>query len=762
MMTAPSFPKAARWLLCTVLLSPFAFPAVASAAAADLSGSYDWKPVRVGAGGFVTGFVSHPLDPEVRYCRTDVGNAYRWDAASREWVPMIVHEGAGGLPAEIAVAPAKIGVEAIAVDPRDKRVVLLAFPVKYSADSKLPAIAGSVFRSTDGGRSFVKGDLNVVMQPNGGFRTAGECMAINPNDGNVVYFGSRKNGLWKSVNGGANWTQVTGGGAPAETENVVGVRFDRVDDKRLAVYAIAHGGGVFRSLDGGVTWTDVAAGSGLAKPLNSTLDARGNLYVSAGGTTKVWKMTRAGAWSELSPRYGGPGPRTNTVAIDPANPDRLFAINSGGCVSRSLDGGATWTALGGFLRFANTLGWLPQSVNGKVEMWRSNAGVHFDAAGRLWLPQGNEGVLTTVPSTDNTETRDNPLQWTIDSKGIEEFVTHDVIIPPGGGDRAVIALEDGTAFHIDDPDAFTATHANLQGQLISNGTGLAYCPDASSFVAAVTADVHHTGSGKDYSGYSIDGGKTWTPFASRPPGAKAGSIAIGRRDGRGEGNDHIVWYPLGGRPPYWSHDGGKTWTQGEGFKLKENGTFAEMNGFWNGALKQRALVADPLTADRFYLYTPWGGPNRLFRSDDGGKNWSAVADAGVASGGHHAQIAANPYAKDEYWFVDGWEGATTHGLWRSTDGAKFVQISGVDRAITLAVGKGRGATGAVYFYGKLSDDPDWGIFRSEDGGLIWVRVSRYPAGQVDIPTCMAASQDTFGLIYVGLSGNTFVYGKPRR
>jgi len=35
-----------------------------------LSPDYDWKPVRIGAGGFVTGLCVHPLDATVRYART--------------------------------------------------------------------------------------------------------------------------------------------------------------------------------------------------------------------------------------------------------------------------------------------------------------------------------------------------------------------------------------------------------------------------------------------------------------------------------------------------------------------------------------------------------------------------------------------------------------------------------------------------------------------------------------------------------------------
>ncbi len=730
---------------------------------ADLTADYTWKPVRLGAGGFVVGLVIHPLNPEVRYCRTDVGNAYRWDATEKEWVPLVVRIGSSGIPANIAAAPAKIGVESIAVDPNDPKVVLISFPAKYSVSDKknVTSLAGSVFCSTDGGRNFTQSDLNVKMAPNGGWRAKGECMGIDPANTRIVYYGSRENGLWKSVNGGMNWTQLTSGGAPAATANVVGIRFDRPTPSTVTVYAIVDGVGVLKSVDAGNTWAEVSGGSGLGGSVgNSFVDQLGNLYVVKGSSTKIWKMTRTGDWSELSPNFGSSGNQATGITVDPANPQRLFAIGNGGSVSRSLDGGATWVCLANRLSYGNTFSWLPQQVKGSAEGWRSNGGILFDAKSRLWVPQGNEGVLTTLPGDDAAETSPTPLKWEIDSKGIEEFVTHDIIIPPGSGDQMVVAVEDATAFLIKKPDAFEAIHANLQTQLISNGTGLAYCPNAGAFVAVVTADIHHTSSGKDFSGYSENGGETWTPFASHPAGVAAGSIAISRRKDWSAGADHLVWYPLGNRPPYWSADGGKTWAPGDGFPLKPNGSFDGISGYWNGALKQRALVADPFVPDRFFLYTIWGGAARLYRSDDGGRKWTPVSECQLPAGGHHGQLAANPFVPNSYWFADGWESGGASGLWHSVDGTTYQKISGVERALTLAVGKGTGAAGAVYFYGRLEGSPDWGVFRSTDDGTTWDRISYYPTGQIDIPTSMAASQDTFGLVAIGLSGNSFVYGQP--
>jgi hypothetical protein len=164
------------------------------------------------------------------------------------------------------------------------------------------------------------------------------------------------------------------------------------------------------------------------------------------------------------------------VAVDPRNSQRVFAVGCGGHLSRSLDGGQTWANLGD-IHFANTFSWLPQPM----KSWRSNGGIVCDARGTLWMAQGNEGVLTYTPKADNSEQYEKaPPKWTIMSRGIEELVTHDVVLPPGSGDKAIVAVDDATGMCIDNPAQFTARQIPLADQLLSCSTGLAYCPNTTA------------------------------------------------------------------------------------------------------------------------------------------------------------------------------------------------------------------------------------------------------------------------------------------
>jgi hypothetical protein len=548
------------------------------------------------------------------------------------------------------------------------------------------------------------------------------------------------------------------------------------------------GGDVYESSDGGQTWTDIstgakdsASGQNLShQALSSSIDGTDTLYVvenyaTNGGLRAYWRFAAA-KWTRVSLQGSGVNfinQALSSAVADPTNPQRIYALGQDTSLSRSDDGGATWINLGS-PQYSNTLGWLPQTVGMSGGEWHSNGGLKLDTSGNLWSPTGQEGTMTIAAAAASTATAANPPKWTIVSTGIEEMVSMDMTVPPGSNDTIIASAMDTTGFYIPNPDNFSAAQIPLQQEIISQGTSVAYCPDTPTFIAITSSNV--SSNGTNYSGYSADGGKSWTRFG---PALKyscgasqcdvpAGMIAVSARGSRALGSDHIVLYPPNELAPQHSRDGGATWHVTASFPLNADGmtintTNSSYNSFAYPELNQHLLRADPFTADKFYLKFTHA-PESLYISTDGGQTWQGQAGANLPDWAWSGQLVVNGKVQNDLWYADGWAGSSPHGVFHSTDGGQtFQQLAGIGHAIAIAVGAGSGQTGdaayTVYFYGLLASSPAWGVFRSTNGGASWDRISYYPTGIYDVPRAMAASQDTFGKVYLGWGGNSFVYGQ---
>lgn len=125
-------------------------------------------------------------------------------------------------------------------------------------------------------------------------------VALDPRDpsGNVIYVGTDNGGVWKSTDGGANWTPLTdyitdpnGGSVPVA---IGGVAVDPANPNTVyAATGVADtetssqpGVGVLKSTDGGLTWTllgaNVLAGARVSKLAVSPVDRDGltSIYVA--------------------------------------------------------------------------------------------------------------------------------------------------------------------------------------------------------------------------------------------------------------------------------------------------------------------------------------------------------------------------------------------------------------------------------------------------------------------------------------------------
>ena len=194
-------------------------------------------------------------------------------------------------------------------------------------------------------------------------------------DPRVFYFGAADGGIWKTTNGGQNWSNISDfrvkGNAP-EIASVGAIAVAPSDQNVIWVGTgesglredLTYGTGVYRSTDGGDSWTHLGLddtqqiGAIRVHPTNPDI-----AYVAAIGhafgpnkTRGVYKTTDGGKnWTQSL--FVNDSTGAIDIALDPVNPRVLYAamwhmrrfpwgMHSGGGHSglwKSTDAGETWT-----------------------------------------------------------------------------------------------------------------------------------------------------------------------------------------------------------------------------------------------------------------------------------------------------------------------------------------------------------------------------------------------------------------------------------
>ena len=755
----------------------------------DLSATYSWQPIRIGAGGFACGIVVHPLDANARYLNDDTGQTYRWDTSKSEWLPMIVRNDDGtGFPASIGTVARGAMTMGLAVDPANLKTVYLY--------TMLDGIGFNVYKSVDAGVHFTAGNLLTTPAKDDAqvynMRWTTERLCVDPNNSQVLYLGTGKCGLFRSVNGGVDWTAVSGGGAPGGGADLINVHiwknggtataFGQTASKVIVATA-AKNGGVYWSADAGQTWKDIAVGTVLAgKDKGSCdLDQKTGVYYLCGPDEKdatkgsVWRYAD-GAWTSSAP-VGSVGA---AITVDPKNSNRLFRADGWASISRSLDAGKTWTVIK--WTKANRVGFAGVRPNTGVA-----SAIKLDQDGCLWMPGGNDGLYRYQTKADNS---DNEFALTIECKGIENLVAMDIAFPQNGKGRIAVAVQDETGVVIRNPDTLDVSWAATKQFACSCGHSVGYCPNDPDTIAVTSVDLWNTGTWKvkdpRHSSITTDGGATWTEFPDigpLPADLQWGRIAISRRGTWAKGADHMVWW-CGTVAPYFTKDGGKTWAKTTSFdasgKMKpwkqgdDMGFATHHPIYW---ITDRAMVADPSTPDKFFLRANGLG---CFTSTDGGENWTKIGADPAIVWQPITHIEANHVVKDDLWMMI-YTTPPAGVMYHSTDGGKtWTTVCGVpegnksgDSKYTnfptinsFALGAGSGKAGdaayTIYISGVHGQDPAWGVFRSTDAGVSWQRIAHFPYGILGATGMVAASWDDFGVVGIACGGQGYVYGKLKK
>jgi hypothetical protein len=702
----------------------------------------------------------------VLYARTDIGGAYRWNQATLSWLP--ITDGFGARESFYQ------GAESIALDPNNDQLVYMSTGLYNSADP-----TGRLYISSDRGDHWTSVNLPFSTGANNNGRAIGERMIVDPNKPAILFYGSRTAGLWKSVDSGRTWAQVTSLSSAKMTSAQINAVGGSAMGVELVVYDTGTKGSgtatatlyaaiapdyvsvaglssnLYKSTDGGATWAPVPVPvSGYHIP-HMVRASDGIFYVAFtqgsgpgdGGPGRFYKFDGS-TWTLLSSISGGAG-GYGSVSVSGSGATTRIALGVSGTwgnypgqkiVQLSDDGGATWREIEAGMTTTP-----PGGFSGWVDDIEIDP---FDRDHILHVNGG--GIAETRNASSSTPS------WSAMIDGIEENAVAHLAAPSAGATYAVISSAGDIGAWVHTDLAKKPTYGP------SNQWSSAFCADMawsdSQYMATIGVANWNGGAPTGYS--SGDGGKTWAPFATLPPGVTTNpggeaSIAVTARN-------KVVWSPSNLAPSY-TTDNGASWV---------STNLPALPSIGGGIGRGYHLAVDRKNPNKVYAYDSgghwWGTAGKVHVSTDGGHTFTlsqGSVTAGLAPNYFSTtSLAVNPNLEGDVWLADG------NAIYHSTDsGATWQKLSAfasiwgsnawpdVQGATAVALGKpkaGASYSAAVYVVGVVGGV--WGVYRSDDGGATWTRFND-DAHQFGGIGSIAADQNFYGRIYVAGNGRGVLY-----
>jgi hypothetical protein len=696
----------------------------------DPVSSNAWQTLDVGAGGFVDGLDIAPDGTMV--ARTDTYGAYIWNGT--EWQQLVTST---SMPAAF-VTPSSLlndgqGVYEIQIAPSNSNILYMMYE-------------GYVFESSNKGTTWTQTAFTPVTEnPNGPYRMDGQKMAVDPDNPNIVYVGTPQNGLFATTNGGATWQSVSAvpvgqSDGSGNYPGITGIEFDPAlgvtGGKTNTIFAASYGDGVYESTNAGASWSAIGGpGHVVYAAVSST-----GVYYATDGTT-LWSYANS-TWTQLVSEGNG----IEAVAVDPSNPNEIVAQTPAGYLEVSYNGGATWSGID----------WSSNQVSSTDISWLARG--NTETGGIVYLSVGGLAFNPLVPNelvasagtgvwTSNLPTDlvgGTPVIWNDQSAGIEQLVANEIIVPPGGD--PVLASWDRPFFYISNANAYPSTYGPVASANIVAGWSVDYASSNPSFLVGL-ADWF----GSEESGFSTNGGQTWTAFPTFIPGAgtsfMGGTIAA-------SSPTNIVWAPADGNQPYYTLNGGETWNPITLPGVSSWGSFD-----WAYYLDTRTVTADRVLPNTFYLY--YGGVG-VFETTNGGASWTEVHTGSVSPADtYNSEIQSVPGEAGNLFFTAGPQSGPQPdgiGFYRSTDqGATWSAVANVTDVSCF--GYGAAAPGqsypSIYIVGWVNNV--YGVWQSINNAQSWTQIGTYPNSSLDQIKTISGDPNTYGQVYVGFQGSGYAY-----
>jgi photosystem II stability/assembly factor-like uncharacterized protein len=512
----------------------------------------------------------------------------------------------------------------IAIDPKNPNKVFVA----ATGHPYGPNEERGLYRTLDGGVTFKR-----VLYVND--RTGASEVQIDPQDPNVIYAGmwqrqeapwengswiGAEGGLYRSTDGGDNWTKLTGHGLPDDILQVQ-VAIAPSDSKRVYAEVATVRGTVqlFRTDDKGESWVHAPVddsrpearigGGDVPVPKVDPKDPN-TVYVAS---VVTWKSTDAGkSWLGLRGAPGGDD--YQNVFINPNNTD-IIALASDQGVIISQNAGKTWTQ------------WYNQSTAAMYHVTTDNAFPYRVCGGQ----QDSGSACVDSRSNDGRITFHD---W--HPVGIEEY-----------GYAAPDPL---------DPDMVyggkVTRYDRRTGQIQNVAPKAGYRTLRTAPLQFSPVDPHSLYFGTNTLWLTKDKGYNWkeiSPDLSRETWELPPSVAPYKDTPGAKPTRRGVIYSFGLSPldinRIWAGtDDGLIWTTSDGGGHWNNVTPPAMKAFWK---------VFNMDAGHYDVQTAYAAVNtlrlddmrpHLFRTHDGGKSWKEI-NQGIPDGGATSAIREDPKRK---------------------------------------------------------------------------------------------------------------------
>ncbi len=106
----------------------------------------------------------------------------------------------------------------------------------------------------------------------------------------TIYMGTVGNGIYRSIDRGANWTQINNG--------ITSMQIWTINHTNNALFASSTGGAVFRSTNGGENWVLSNTGVSPTTIVRKFVSFKGQIFASTSNTGVIFSGDNGSSWSQ--------------------------------------------------------------------------------------------------------------------------------------------------------------------------------------------------------------------------------------------------------------------------------------------------------------------------------------------------------------------------------------------------------------------------------------------------------------------------------